>query len=222
MNATAPRVDTFTAIHKALRAMMYATGQRLERTDFADGDARDAALEDMERTLGFFDEHLRLEDKHVSPLLDASAPDLNKALAQEHDEHEQIVAALREVSTRLRSASSTECLAIGAQLCQCFNRMVALQSAHMNREETDANQTLWAAKTDAQLVELRGSIQADIPPTRFAEWLAAMMPSMNRAELVGMLGGVKKAAPPEVYERVRAIAEKNLGDRWAAIAEALG
>ncbi len=213
-----PRVDLYTAIHKSLRSVMYETGCLLERTNFADRAERAAALSSAKRTLAFFDEHLELENEFIAPHVKAAAePDLAEELMGQHADHEELSEAMRELFEELEQAEGAEVLGLGFELCKLFNVMVADQSEHMNLEERDANTALWEAKSDAELVQIRTTLQASIAPPRMAEWLAIMVPSLNHQELVGMLGGMKASAPPEVFDRMCSMAKPLLGERWAPI-----
>lgn len=216
-----PRVDLYTAIHKALRADMYRTGALLAQTNFADAEERAAALQAVKTTLGFFDEHLAHEDGGIMPVFAAHAPELLAQLAPQHTEHEAISAALQGLVDAVANASPNECVTLGVKLCKTFNEMVAEQSVHMNLEEKRGNEALWAAMDDAALMQLRAQMQSKIPPPRFAEWLRLMLPQLNHQELAGMLMGMRMSAPPEVYARVSGLAEQVLGTRWKAISAAL-
>lgn len=216
----APRLDLYSGIHKGIRANMYETALLLSRTNFADDNERGQALTAVRTTLGFLDEHLVHEDTYVAPVLAEIAPDLAPTLAGQHTDHERCSAELKATVARLHEGAGDP-LAEGAGLCAQFNALVAEQTEHMNLEESRANEVLWANRTDEQLAEIRGAIQGSIPPERFGEFLAIMLPNMNYHELTGMLGGIKTMAPPPVFEVVSGIARDTLGDRWAAIEAAL-
>ena len=66
---TQPRVDLYAIIHKAVRSLLYDTATMLGRADFSRAAGRDAALADVERSLGFITEHLGHEDSHIQPVL---------------------------------------------------------------------------------------------------------------------------------------------------------
>jgi hypothetical protein len=216
-----PRVDLYTAVHKALRFDMYQTGSLLARTNFADGAERDAALAALDRSVAFFAEHLQHEDRHVMPRLESAAPDLARELGGDHVEHEETFGALRALRVELASVQGGDAIGLGVKLCRAWNAMVAHQSVHMNREESAANGALWAAYTDDELAATRAAVQGSIPPPRFVEWMHIMAPNMNHQELAGMLTGMKMAAPPEVFARMSGLVQQLVGSRWVAIAAAL-
>lgn len=220
---TKPRVDVFTAIHKGLRREMYETGARLERTNFADPLDKSAALDALERTRGFFDEHLMLEDRFFAPLVKAAAPPvLAQALSEQHRAHEELSRALSAAASAITAAEGAVAVGLGVALCKRFNTLVADQSAHMNLEEREANAALWAAYSDEQLAAARAEVQAFLPPPRYGQWLEIIFANANHQELVGMLLGAKQGSPPEAFAKASAMARSVLGERWPAIAAALG
>jgi hypothetical protein len=93
---------------------------------------------------------------------------------------------------------------------------------HMSCEETEVNETLWAHYTDDELADIRGRLQGSIPPPRFAEWFALMVPAMNLQERIGVLTGMKLNAPPPVFEAMSGVAKEAIGEEaWAQVAGAL-
>lgn len=216
-----PRVDLFTSIHKSLRHVMYETGGRLERTNFADPEDRQRALSALERTLGFLDEHVVLEDGHIAPLVKAAAPQLAQVLGAQHREHEHTSKTLGELGCSLQGASNAEAVELGVRLCKTYNGMVADQCLHMNLEEREATPALHAAYDDMALMKTRAALQATVPPPRYVQWLEIMLPNLNHQELVGMLTGLKANAAPEVYTQVCELAQPLLGHRWTAVQAAL-
>ncbi len=217
-----PRVDSYTAVHKALRHVMYETGRLLERTNFADATAKAEALASAERTLGFLDEHLSLEDRFLAPAVkQAASADLQSELEEQHREHEQLSEEMTELFDELRAAKGAEAVGLGFELCKLFNLMVAEQSYHMNQEERDANTALWEAFSDEELLELGGKLRATIAPPRLVEWMTIMLPNLNHQELVGMLSGMKATAPEAAFARVAELSERVLGERWPAVRAAV-
>jgi hypothetical protein len=184
--------------------------------------AKTEALSSAERTLGFFDEHLSLEDRFLTPAVQQAAPaELQSELEEQHRDHEQLSEEMKELFDELRAASGPEAVGLGFELCKLHNLMVAEQSYHMNQEERDANTALWETFSDDELLELGGELRATIPPPRLAEWMTIMLPNLNHQELVGMLSGMKATAPEPAFARVAELSERVLGERWPAVRAAV-
>ncbi len=219
---TTPRHDVYTAVHKAIRSRLFDTARALSECNFADPSDKDEALTHLRDTLSFLDEHLAHEDTHVGPRLADANPQLASRVAEAHQQIDQTTACVTRLVSALADAAPELAVERGPELCRSYNVLVGLHLAHMNEEETLVNAALWQAYTDEQLIALTGAIQGSIAPPRFAQWLHFMLPALNLQEQVGMMNGMRAAAPPEAFQSVMALGREVVGDRWSAVEEALG
>src|SRR5262245_15327319 len=81
---SAPRFDSFTPIHKALRRQMFETAIALARTDFASAEETAEAARSVETCLGYLREHAEHEDRRIMPSVFDLAPALADDLARDH------------------------------------------------------------------------------------------------------------------------------------------
>jgi len=218
----APRHDLYTAIHKAIRARIFETSARLSACNFADAGDKRTTLDHVRDTLAFLEEHAGHEDQFVQPRLADANPQLSGRVAEAHQLVEQTAATVARLASAIAEASTELAVERGPELSRSFNLLAGQHLAHMHEEETLVNAALWQAYTDEQLRELHGALQASIAPTRFAEWLRLMLPALNLQELIGVLGGMRAGAPPEVFESVVALGRETVGERWAEVERALG
>lgn len=65
---------------------------------------------------------------------------------------------------------------------------------------------LWEKLDDAAIMEVHERIVASIPPEKMERFLRWMLPAMNLAERVRMLGGMRANAPRPVFDFVRGLA----------------
>ncbi len=208
-----PRVDLYVTVHKGLRARLFDTCIELARCDFGSASDARAALDAYRRTVGFLHEHHEHEDTHVATLI---APLPGELLASITQQHEAVDASIAELDA-LADAGG------GAPLVARFQRFLVEYLAHMQHEETVVLPALWARYSDDELAAVRGRVQGSIPPARFMEWMELMLPALNLDERAGMLGGMKAAAPPPVFEAASAVAARVLGTaRWSAVQARLG
>src|SRR5689334_407972 len=91
-----PRLDLYVGIHKGLRAFMAETLVRVGRLDVADPADRQQALDQLEQLLGFCADHLRHENAFIHTAIEARHPAGSAKVAEEHVEHAEAIAALRE------------------------------------------------------------------------------------------------------------------------------
>lgn len=220
LSVSKPRVDLFGAVHKGLRREIYATATVLEGANFADDAGKAAAAVALKTTLAFLDEHILHEGNHIAPKVKAVAPDLIPSVKEDHDEHLETSKELLALLAAVVGESGPVALGTGVKISQLFNTVVADQVAHMHFEETKINEALFANYTDEELTEIRVAIQTAIGPQRFGDWMTLMLPALNFAELVGMLGTMKATAPAPVFEGVSAIAAKVVKD-WARVEAAI-
>lgn len=219
-----PRPDLFTQIHKGIRSMLYDAGARLQAADFTDRAASTALLDRLERTLGLLHEHGVHEDMHYFPALQSSEREVVHLMTDEHQEIGRKTASVRAAMASVLPLAGTEAaLEPGARLNRTFNHFMAYYQRHMNHEEETALPAMWRAFSDEQLMAMRAAVLTSIEPSRYADWLRWMLPSLNDPELIGMLRGAKAGSPPEVLRNIAGIAEKVLQpDRWGAIRRTVG
>jgi hypothetical protein len=176
------RVDLFTAIHKGLRVLLFDLTAAAARLDHQRSEAVDVVVAEVERAIGFLDEHAEHEERHVAAALRGVAPEVEAALAAEH----------RALEARHRDAAAAAFALAGAapvrrgrearRLCHVLDQLTAAHLLHMHREETAANQALWGALDDLQLMAIRARLIGGIAPARLAEWRALVLPALDPTE----------------------------------------
>lgn len=212
------RVDLYGTVHKGIRALFFATVERVGRTDFGDaGEARGAA-DELRRLFGFLTEHAAHEDEEILPELATLSPELHADLASQHARTEGLQGELAGLVERLGSATEAERLSLGRRIHERLVRLLLEHLAHMENEETYANRALWAHRGDGELKEIEGRIVRSIPPARMAEWLEFLLPAVSRPERAGLVGEMHAGAPPEVFEELTGLARAALGSpAWRAV-----
>lgn len=218
--ASAPRVDLYAVIHKALRLFMHDTLHRLGRLDAGDATERQAVLAQVQALLEACRSHVAKENAYVHAALEARRPGTSGRVAGEHEAHLEAIAALEAGAAALRALPTA---AAASRLYRQLARFVGENLEHMHVEETLHNEALWAAYTDAELMQIEQRIVASIPPAEMAALLRWMIPAMNPAERAGMLAGMQQGMPPDAFAGVLDIARRALDDTaWARLARALG
>src|SRR6185295_599367 len=120
-------------------------------------------------------------------------------IAEEHVEHAESIAALREEAAALRAAPNYAAGALALRLYRHLALFVAENLQHMHVEETVNNAVLWAHYTDAELVQLHKRILDAVTPVEHLEVARWMVPAMSPAERAGMLHGARAGMPPEAF-----------------------
>jgi hypothetical protein len=221
---TAPRFDMYTAIHKAMRAMMADTLLAVGRMDPTDTEEVTAISGRVMDLLDLCTGHLEHENTFVHTAIEARAPGASEAVAHDHVEHIEHIAALKQAVAAIWASPEGRCppeaaLSLYRQLAQ----FVADNFHHMHTEETAHNAMLWARYTDAELIGIHNALLASIPPAEMMFTLRWLVPYISPAERVGLLGGMREHAPAPAFAAALATVQPHLKlTEWAKLALALG
>jgi hypothetical protein len=217
-----PRLNMYVPIHKALRAFMGDTLAGVGRLDPADDSDVGVTLEQVRGLLAALTLHLESENRFVHPAMEARRPGSTAATSHCHVEHE---CALGELATMIEAVARQTGVERQAAVAALYSRLalfVAENLEHMAVEERDNMAVLWAEYSDEELAAIDAAIVAHVPPAAKAVALRWMMAALSHGERVHMLQGMRRAAPPEAFEALLAIARTHLGARdWAKLAAAL-
>lgn len=218
--ATAPRVDLYAGIHKALRLFMTDTLVRVGSLDVDDREEFASTLGQVQQLLDACHSHLEHENRFVHTALESRQPGATARVAAEHDEHRDAIAALEADAAALRALPH-------AAAVHRFYRHLALFVAenfeHMNLEETAHNAALWASHSDAELQAVHQRLVASIAPAEMAMFTRWIVVAASPAERAAMLGEMQRQMPPEAMRAVLDNVRPQLHDRaWGKLARALG
>lgn len=182
------RVDLFTTIHKAVRALLFELAADAARVDLRSAAAIDALVARVEHVIDLLDEHAHQEDAHVISVVRTIAPELAGSLASDHRALDVVAIEVERTAHLLAQAEPAQRPAAGAQLARLVNHLVAVQLVHMGREETEVNEALWGALDDLELAAVRARILGGMPAARTDEWRSLMAPALSPMERQLVLG----------------------------------
>jgi hypothetical protein len=214
----APRFDIYGPIHKALRAFMGDTLVSVGRMDTNDEREVSVVLEQARSLLELLTLHVEDENRFVHRAMEERRGGSATRTAHDHVEHELALAELGRLLDAVQGSTGAERAAATSRLYRRLALFVAENLEHMNVEERDNAEALWAEYSDQELMELEASIQASVPPRLMAVATGWMMKALSHTERVGLLQGVCQSAPAEAFEGVLAIARSNLSERdWTKL-----
>ena len=213
------KTDLFTFIHKAIRSIIYNAASNLQSADFADINESGKLLTSLQSQLELLHEHAVHEDNIIFPEIQNNEPELIKELG---DEHSMLEEKLNKVKMQILKTNNAKDkhkrLEYGTELNMIFNDFAANYLAHMNHEEVTVLDATRKYLTDEELIAIRTRIQTQIPSKRYKLWLLWMLRSLNNSELIGLLGGMKAGAPPQIFENVVSVAQSVLNsEKWNKI-----
>jgi len=221
---TTARVDIYTSIHKALRALMADTLVAVGRVDPGDTEDLTTTGERVMQLLDFCVAHLGHETTFVHTAIEARAPGASALIGHEHDEHLQHINSLKGAVATLWSVAATPDAAPAAlDLYRKLALFVADNLQHMHTEETAHNAVLWARYTDAELLALHDALVASIPPADMMFTLRWMAPALNPAERTALLSDMQAHAPAPAFAAALQLVQAHLSaPEWAKLARSLG
>lgn len=200
----APRLDLYAPIHKALRSFMTDTLLRVGRVDANDAEDMHTTLAQCDRLLALCESHVRHENGFMHPAIEARQPSGSARIANEHDEHLQSIAELRDELAALRAATTDAAPALALRLYRHLALFVADNFRHMHIEETAHNAALWAHYSDAELLQLHGRLVASIGPDEMLLVARWMLPALTPAERAAVVADMQAEAPPAAFEAMLA------------------
>ena len=220
---SAPRLDLYAPIHKALRSFMSDTLVRVGRIDAADADDMRTTLAQCDELLALCENHVHHENEFMHPAIEARQPAGSARIAHEHKEHLQSIAELRDEVGTLRAAAADAAPALALRLYRHLALFVADDFQHMHIEETAHNAALWAHYSDAELMQLHGRLLATIEPAEMLLIARWMVPALTPVERAAMVGGMQAEAPTDAFLAPLAHVRPHLGAKaWAKLAQTLG
>jgi hemerythrin superfamily protein len=168
--------------------------------------------------------HASDEESEVFPSVSKSAATLVQGFIDDHHALTRRLESITKMARELPSkARAEERVQLGIALNQTVNAFFAAYIDHMNREEEKLVPLMRERFTDDQIRAMRGAIMGAMPRDRLASVLRWMLPSLNVAELTGVLMGAKATSPPPVLQFISGIAAEHVDpQRWRMIKERVG
>lgn len=218
------RYNPFNQVHKGLRALLYDTALLIQHTDFTRWEQTEKVSERVHFVNEVFAAHAYHEDNHVFPMIAGYTPDVVADFESQHQVDHELSEGL---CTCLGSFAETnppeQNVWAGNELLQAFNSFLAFNVEHMKKEETMINAVLWQYYSDAELLQMTRKIVASIPIEQNIAHSAWMLKGLGVHEIIAWYKGIRQGAPPVVFERFYALAEKTLAPgRWGSVREAFG
>lgn len=212
-DAAARRYNIYTIVHKALRAFMTDTLQKIGRMDPADDGECAAAVAQLRHLLSMCTSHLEHENEFVHTAIERAFPGRAARTAAEHEQHETEIAALRQDIARLESTPAEQRPQAVHALYLHLSGFVAENLIHMNVEETQNHAALVAAYDDSEVMAIEHALVASLSPQEKFATLSWMIPYANASERAYLLGGMQRNAPPEAFQAALGLARDNLSQR---------
>jgi hypothetical protein len=190
---------------------MYSIGSAMQSADFSDTAALPAFVSDISHALELLRQHGLDEDQFIFPSLREHAPDM---VAQAEEQHRQIEEKIGSLHAALLAVAAEpdplQRIGEGESMNRQLNDLLAYYLMHLCFEENTLLPVSWEVLTDGQIFSIRESIQSNMPPERYGDFLRLMLPSANNFELVSVLTTMKASAPPPALQGLVSLAAELL------------
>ncbi len=218
------RYNLYAMIHKGLRRAQTEVLGRLGALDVADEAALTALLADLGALIVMGRQHLHHENEHIHGVIEALHAGATDRLADDHDHHLSDFDALETLMAALGAAPVASRGPLARALYLRYSQFLAEDFEHMLEEETETLSLLHQLFSDADLQAIEMAIIGSVEPAAMLGYLRIMIPAMNPAERIGMLGGMKAGMPAPIFASVIDAAVRPVLGRgdFARLASALG
>lgn len=196
------RFDLYRLIHKGLRACMADALLCVGRLDPQDAAELQEAAQKVRSLLFLCRSHLEKENRHVHGAMEARRPGSAAQAESEHRNHLLAIDWLEQCLRELETADAAARAAAAHRLYQQLALFTAENYEHMHHEETRHNEALWAAYSDAELLQIHHGILASLTPQESGTAMQWILPSVTPAERAALLSGMREHAPAPVFEEL--------------------
>ena len=193
------RYNFYHNIHKALRLGHCRILAAIGANDFSDDEKTSVLLDELRVLIGLGRSHLESENREIHTALEARMPGASAFAADDHGHHEQSFAELESLIRAVQIAVPGRREIAGRALYRRYALFAAADLEHMNEEETELLQALHEAFTDEELQAIESRIVSAIPPAKMMAYSKLMMPALNHAERVDLLGKMRDVMPEAVF-----------------------
>ena len=211
------RYNIFNLIHKSLRAMLYDAALTLQQTDFANPGETAESMQKVNAVIEAFEQHGFHEDETLMPVIEKFKPATIASFEKDHIDDRYMGNQLHHLQNIYEDAQTAEERIIaGCDISNAFRDCLIFNLQHMQREEIELNELLWANYSDEQILKINAQIIAGIPPEEMAIAARWFLQSINSEEAKEFLIGLKLNAPELVFSALFKLTETYLPERFRA------
>ncbi len=215
------RAELFINVHTGLRRGLWGLAAKIGELDWDDAREVDAVGSELENMLLFLREHAANEDEIQFSFLEERAPGATRAEQEVHRELEYRLDLLEKHWYQLlREQDRAQA---GYSFYLEYNKFLSSYLDHMDREERELTEAFYRHCSDSEIDDAFRQIVARTSPQDMSVILSYMIPAMNPSERAQFMAKTKAAASPEVFDKVKGLAENVLKPgMWRKLSERLG
>jgi hypothetical protein len=209
-DANQASADLYRDIHKGIRAELFAVTGAAGRVDPADRSACGELADHINSLVEVLEMHSDHEDTAIQPVLEQLFPGLAARIQDDHQLLTTRTAALVTIADKTVASSGQPRSDAARELYLELAGFTGIYLSHQDVEEREVLPALREAVGSEEVGRIHARIIASIPPDKMASSLAFMLPAMNIDDRAELLGGLRAAAPPQVFEGVWGLARSVL------------
>jgi hypothetical protein len=202
-------IDLYRDVHKGIRNGLFSLCERAGRVDPADDDQLGLIAAETSWMFELLDAHAEHEDSTIGPALRDLDESLDDLVRQEHAALDAAMQTIRELHRDIDALRRGRAVHVR----RCYLALASFTAAYLAHEATEELQVSPALFTELGtdgVRELEGAIVGSIRPDHFVGYLRLILPATNPWERAELLGGIRQAAPPEVFTATMHIASEVL------------
>jgi len=209
------RYNIFNLIHKSLRAMLYDAALTLQQTDFTNTGETGESRQKVNAVIEAFEQHGFHEDETLMPVIEKFKPAVIASFEKDHIDDRRMGNDLRHLQNIYDDAQTAEDRIIaGSAISNSFRNYLIFNLQHMQREEIELNELLWANYSDEQILKINAQIIAGIPPEEMFTSAGWFLQSVNAKEATEFLISLKQTAPEPVFAALFNLSKTFLPERF--------
>jgi hypothetical protein len=202
------RAEIFINVHKGLRRGLWALADRIGELDWGAATEVQSAGRELENMLLFLREHSANEDQIQFSFLEERASGVTRKEQEAHRELEYRLDLLEKHWYQLLREEQRE--QAGYQFYLEYNQFLSSYLDHMDREERELTDAFYRHCSDPEIEDTFKKIVERTSPADMSVMLTYMIPAMNPTERIQFMARTKASAAPEVFDKVKQLAEKVL------------
>jgi hypothetical protein len=202
-------IDLYRDVHKGIRDGLFALCTQAGRVDPADDHQIGLIAAETSWMFELLDAHAEHEDAIIGPALRNLDESLDDLVRQEHAALDAAMQTIRDLQRDIDAPRNGRAVRV-RRWYLALASFTGAYLAHEATEELQVSPVLITGLGTEGVRELEGAIVGSITPDHFAGYLRLILPATNPCERAELLGGIRQAAPPEVFAATMHIANEVL------------
>lgn len=198
-------IDLYRDVHKGIRNGLFSLCERAGSVDPADDAEFGLIAADTRWMFELLDAHAAHEDDAIGPALRDLDESLDELVRREHAALESAMRSIVDLQHAIDGTQNGRTVLM-RRWYLALASFTSTYLAHEATEELQVSPVLFTGLGPDGVRQLEGAIVGSIQPDHFVGYLQLILPATNPSERAELIGGIRQAAPPEVFTATMGIA----------------